>query len=78
MMFEKDPKVIHALVTYRQERIRSDIRRSRAPRDPSWLRVVIGLALIHIGERIQGCARATSADTLPSTSARHMRPVRHA
>lgn len=78
MMFEKDPKVIRALVTYRQERIRSDAQRSRLPRDPSRLRVMVGLTLVHIGERIQGRTRATSADTLPSISASHMRPVRHA
>lgn len=78
MMFENDPEVIQASVTYRQERIREDARSSRIPRASSRLRVAIGVALIHAGERIRGCAQSAPTDALPSISAAQMGPVRHA
>ena len=78
MMFENDPEVIQAFIDYRQEHVRAAIRRSRTPQDPSRLRVAIGIALIHAGERIRGCTQGAQVDALPPISAARMGRARHA
>jgi hypothetical protein len=72
-MFDSDPQ-IDAMVTYHQEFLLAEAERRRISREPSPLRVAIGLMLIRLGEQMRGCAQSTAAETPPVPVSR-LRPA---
>lgn len=73
-MFDTDPQT-EAMVGYRQQFLLAEAKRCREPRNPSALRISIGIMLIHLGEQMRGRTQQLPTD---ATQVAPVSRLRHA